>query len=59
MRARRKVESDQQLPHGAGTMHIVNLARREPSDPGYSKQGRWIDEKLVRVWTPPSWAPDK
>ncbi len=57
--ARRRVESEQALPHGAGTMHILSLAKRDKGDPGYSKQGRWIDEKLVRVWTPPGWEPDK
>eukprot|EP00878_Enallax_costatus_P019424 GHUV01020494.1.p1 GENE.GHUV01020494.1~~GHUV01020494.1.p1 ORF type:complete len:681 (+),score=155.90 GHUV01020494.1:249-2045(+) len=54
----RQIEHVQELPHGAGTMHILQLAKRDPSDPGYTKQGRWVDERTVRVWTPAGWSPD-
>ncbi len=55
----RAVDSVQATPHGEGTMHVIELKKRPVTDPGYSKQGRWADEKIVRVWTPPGWDKDK
>lgn len=43
----------------AGVMHVLTLAKREPSDQGYTKGGRWADERVIRVWTPPGWSLDK
>jgi len=55
----RIVQGVESRPHGAGTLHVVTLAKRSPQDRGYTKSGRWSDERTLRVWTPPGWSPDK
>ncbi|KAL6760544.1 Alpha/Beta hydrolase protein [Haematococcus lacustris] len=52
----RSVQHEEALPHGQGTMHIVTLARRAKGEVSQSKQMRWADEKVLRVWTPPGWS---
>jgi len=54
-RVPRRVQECESVGHGEGVMHVLTLARRDPKDPGYSRAGRWADERLIRVWTPPGW----
>ncbi|EFJ50202.1 hypothetical protein VOLCADRAFT_89088 [Volvox carteri f. nagariensis] len=54
----RGVESEESMPHAAGTLHIVTLTKRKGGDTAV-RANKWTEEKRVRVWTPPGFDPSR
>ena len=42
----------QTVDHAGGKLHVITLAPRAAADRA-SKDSRWKEEKVMRVWTPP------
>lgn len=53
--APRGVASVEVIDHAGGKLHIIQLTKRSIVDKA-SKESRWKEEKVLRVWTPPGWS---
>lgn len=50
----RTISSVEVVDHAGGKLHIIQLSRRAGSD-RQSKEARWTEEKMLRVWVPAGW----
>jgi enterochelin esterase-like enzyme len=50
----RTIASVEVVDHAGGKLHIIQLSRGAGSD-RQSKEARWTEEKMLRVWTPAGW----
>ncbi|GAB4823020.1 hypothetical protein N2152v2_010066 [Parachlorella kessleri] len=53
----RSIASVEVVDHAGGKLHIVELARREGGDKS-SREAKWKEERVLRVWTPPGYSQD-
>lgn len=54
MGSARCIADVQSMQHGAGTLHIITLTKRE-GGAAATRAARWTEEKVLRVWTPPGY----
>lgn len=45
----------QVLDHAGGKLHVIQLSKRAVTDAA-SRESRWKEEKVLRVWTPPGFS---
>ena len=51
----RQIASTETVDHAGGQLHIITLAKRAVTD-RTTKEARWTEEKVLRVWTPPGYS---